>query len=151
LAWRRSKTTTADRAGQANSLAGQTNAEVAAFYTSLYKRTASIDGPPKLDAQVLATAIAVYVTNQTLAGTTAAAYGFQVTTGGLGAATFDVGESNRAAFGLSPTASTLMTVLDILLAAEEQDLLKSSSGLTITRLTQRFQDLRGCVLIEELH
>src|SRR5207249_6813540 len=102
----------------ANNLTGKSNAQVAAFYTSLFKRTSSVDGPPKVDAQALAVALAVYVTNQNLAGTTAAAYGFQVSAGGVGAATLDVGCGNRAAFGLSPTDSTTMTVLDILLAAD---------------------------------
>ncbi|MBI1916508.1 MAG: hypothetical protein HYS12_17505 [Planctomycetes bacterium] len=102
----------------ANNLAGKTNAQVAAFYTSLFKRTSSTNGPPKVDAQVLAVALAVYVTNQDLAGTTAVAYGFQVTADGVGAATFDVGSDNRVAFGLSSSDSTVMTVLDILLAAD---------------------------------
>ena len=51
----------------ANNLAGKTNAEVAAFYKTLFARTkcnAAGGGPPKMDAQVLATALAVYVTNQ---------------------------------------------------------------------------------------
>src|SRR5207253_2891136 len=58
-------------------LDGVTNAGVAAFYKGLFARTAQTapGGPPKVDAQVLATALAVYVTNQSLAGTTAAAYG----------------------------------------------------------------------------
>ncbi len=100
----------------ANNLTGKTNAQIAAFYVTLFKKTGGADGPPKLDAQVLATALAVYVTNQSLAGTTAAAFGFNVTATGLGAATFDVGNANRAAFGLSATQSTVMTVFDILLA-----------------------------------
>jgi hypothetical protein len=102
----------------ANNLAGKTNAQVAAFYTSLFLRTSSADGPPKVDAQVFAAALAVYVTNQELAGTTAAAFGFQVSADGVGAATFDVGAANRAAFGLAPTDSTVRTVLDLLLAVD---------------------------------
>jgi hypothetical protein len=98
-----------------NNLAGRTNAQVADLYTSLFARTSSADGPPKVDAQVLAVALAVYVTNQDLAGTTAAAYGFRVTAGGVGNATFNVG-SNGAAFGVANY--TTMTVLDLLLAAD---------------------------------
>src|SRR5207247_2343306 len=78
----------------ANNLAGKTNAQVAAFYKTLFARTAKTaagGGPAKMDAQVLATALAVYVTNQTLAGTTAAAYGFLVTENGVGTRTFNVG------------------------------------------------------------
>jgi uncharacterized delta-60 repeat protein len=101
----------------ANNLTGKSNADVAAFFTSLFKRTAqtSPGGPPKVDAQVLATALAVYVTNQNLAGTTAAAYGFQVTASGVGAATFNVG-TNGAAFGVAD--NTTLTVLDLLLATD---------------------------------
>ena len=99
----------------ANNLAGMTNEQVAGMFTSLFKRNATTApaGPPKLDAQVLATAFAVYVTNQSLAGTTASAYGFTVTANGVGAATVNVGE-NGAAFGVA-NGSTL-SVLDILLA-----------------------------------
>ena len=106
-----------DQAG-ANNLTGQINNQIAGFYTSLFKRTSSLNGPPKVDAQVFAVALAVYVTNQNLAGSAATAYGFQVTAGGVGTATFDVGTSNRTAFGLSPTDSTVMAVLDILLATD---------------------------------
>src|SRR5262249_12641542 len=88
----------------ANNLTGKTNDQIATLYVSLFKRTSAVYGPPKLDAQVLAVAPAVYVTNQNLAGATVAAYGFEVsTTGGLATSTYDVGDANRAAFGLSPT------------------------------------------------
>jgi hypothetical protein len=104
----------------ANRLAGMTNGQVAELYTSLFKRNGktSPGGPPKLDAQVMAVALAVYVTNQDLAGTTAASYGFLVTEHGVGVSTFDVGDRNRAAFGLSATDSTVLTVMDILLATD---------------------------------
>src|SRR5437762_11100534 len=62
----------------------------------------------------MATALAVYVTNQALAGTTATAYGFQVTATGLGTRTFNVG-SNGAAFGVANNSS--LSVMDLLLAA----------------------------------
>lgn len=104
-----------------NNLAGRTNAQVAAFYQSLFKRNGKdAEGPPKLDAQVLAVAFAVYVTNENLAATTAAAYGFRVTASGAGIATFDVRDARREAFGLTATDSTVMTVLDILLATDAQ-------------------------------
>src|SRR5439155_14928236 len=96
-------------------LDGMTNAGVAAFYKTLFARTTSSApaGPPKTDAQVLSTAFAVYVTNQTLAGTTAAAYGFQVSATGLGTRTFNVG-NNGAAFGAANNSS--LSVIDLLLA-----------------------------------
>jgi hypothetical protein len=105
-------------------LDGKTNAEVAGFYKTLFARTSKSapGGPPKTDAQVLATAFAVYVTNQTLAGTTAAAYGFQVSATGVGMRTFNVG-SNGAAFGV--TNSSSVTVLDLLLAVNS----RSRNGL----------------------
>jgi hypothetical protein len=102
----------------AHDLVGKTNSQVAALFVFLFKQTAATDGPPRLDAQVLASAFAVYVTNETLAGQTAAAYGFRVTAAGVGTSTFDVGSANGAAFGLSPTDSTVMTVLDLLLATD---------------------------------
>jgi len=105
----------------AHNLAGCTNAQVAAFYSSLFKYNGKDQGgPPKLDAQVLAVAFAVYVTNQNLAGTTAAAYGFRVTAEGVGIATFDVGATRREAFGLDATDPTVMTVLGILVATDAQ-------------------------------
>ena len=106
-------------AGSGN-LAGKTNAAVADVYTSLFKRNGKTTpgGPPKLDAQVLAVALAVYVTNENLAGTTAASYGFQVTAEGVGTCVFTVGDNNRQAFGLAPTDNNRLSVLDILLATD---------------------------------
>ncbi len=102
-------------AAGANNLTNKTNAQVAAFYTSLFQRNAknSPGGPPKVDAQVLATAFAVYVTNSALAGNVATNYGFSVGPTGLGYSTINVG-ANGAAFGLVNNSSA--TVLDLLLA-----------------------------------
>jgi hypothetical protein len=98
-------------------LDGKTNAEVAAFYKVLFGRTVHTapGGPPKTDAQVMATALAVYVTNQTLGGTAGVAYGFSVSETGLGTRTFNVG-SNGAAFGVAN--NTTATVMDLLLAVD---------------------------------
>lgn len=105
-------------------LDGLTNAGVASFYKTLFARNghSSPGGPPKTDAQVMATALAVYVTNQTLAGTTATAYGFQVTETGVGARTFNVG-NRGAAFGVANNSS--VSVLDLLLAVNA----RSHNGL----------------------
>ena len=99
-------------------LAGKTNAQVAGFYKQVFALNGNTApaGAPKTDAQVLATALAVYVTNQSLAGTTAASYGFRVTTYGLGAAGLTLG-GNGVAFGLSGTVS--VTVMDLLLAVND--------------------------------
>jgi hypothetical protein len=106
-------------AAGADNLAGKSNTEVANFMIALFNQTAhsAPPGPPKLDAQVLAVALAVYVTNENLAGTTAAAYGFQVSAQGVGAATFNVG-GNGAAFGVAN--NTTLTVLQILQATDAQ-------------------------------
>ena len=115
-------------AANPNDLTGMTNAEVAGFYKTLFKRKKrqtlqlGLTGPDKMDSQVLAAAIATYVTNENLAGTTAAAYGFLVTADGLGTATYNVG-SNGAAFGVADNAE--VTVLDLLLAVNDH----SSEGL----------------------
>jgi hypothetical protein len=96
-------------------LAGMTNGEIADYYVGLFKRTSRTapGGPPKVDAQALAVALAVYVTNESLAGTAAAAYGFTVTQNGVGSSTIDTGD-NGAAFGVAN--GTRITVLEILIA-----------------------------------
>jgi len=66
---------------------------------------------------VLATALAVYVTNRSLAGTAATSYGFLVTAGGVGARTFNVG-ANGAAFGVAD--NSLLTVTELLLAVNRR-------------------------------
>ncbi len=93
-------------AAEGNNLAGQTNAQVAAFFQLLFSDS-------KLEAQVLATALAVYVTNSTLAGNAAVGYGFTVSQYGAGVATFNVG-ARGSAFGLPD--HSIATVLDLLLA-----------------------------------
>jgi hypothetical protein len=114
-----------------NNLSGMTNGQVAELYKSLFKRTARTcpGGPPKLDAQVLATALAVYVTNENLAGTTAASYGFRVTDDGVGVSTIDISYLEQLVFGLDVPQEnhcwwwrgrTTVTVMDLLLATDER-------------------------------
>jgi MBG domain (YGX type)/SdrD B-like domain/Putative Ig domain len=98
-------------------LAGKSNAEVAAYYQGRFR----VQGQ-KLEAQVLATALAVYVTSENLAGTVAAAYGFRVSAEGVGSATFNVG-SRGEAFGVAD--NTEVTVLDLLRATDRM----SSGGV----------------------
>jgi hypothetical protein len=72
----------------------------------------------KLDAQVLATALAVYATNATLDNTAVAAnYGFVVSGDGVGTATVNVGSKGDAFGGAN---NTTMTVMDLLLATDNQ-------------------------------
>jgi hypothetical protein len=103
---------------------GLSNTEVAAFYKALFARNgqSSPGGPPKTDAQIMATALAVYVTNQSLAGNTAAAFGFQVTANGVGTRTFNVG-NRGAAFGVAN--NSFVSVMDLLLAVNA----RSHNGL----------------------
>ena len=109
-------------AGDSN-LAGKTNAQIADYYLTMFKAKAkqagkgAIAGPAKFDCQVMSTAFAVYVTNLSLAGTTAASYGFLVTQTGVGTATFNIGTCG-AAFGVANF--TNMRVLDILMATDDQ-------------------------------
>jgi len=100
-------------------VAGLTNAQVAAAFQQDFM----VKGP-KLDAQVMATALSVYVTNQTLAGTTATAYGFKVTQDGVGIATFNVGGNGAA---VAQANNTTMSVIDMLFALDA--LSKNDSGL----------------------
>jgi phage terminase small subunit len=93
-------------AGSANNLAGKTNAQVATYYQSLYANMAK-----KPEADALALALNTYVTNSSLAGNTAASYGFAVSSTGLGGSTANVGV-NGAAFGIND--NTVMTITELL-------------------------------------
>src|SRR5207249_3433205 len=98
---------------EGNNLRGTSNAFVAALFQSDFL----VHGV-KLDAQVLATALSVYVTNATLDSTQVAAqYGFTVSGNGVGTATVNVG-SNGDAFGVAN--NTIVSVLDLLLATNDQ-------------------------------
>lgn len=101
----------------ANNLTGKTNTQIAAYYQMLF----AIKGQ-KLQAQVLAAAFAVYVTDSDLAGSNASRYGFEVSSAGTGAALFNVGSSG-AAFGVEN--NTEMTVFAILKATNA----RSSAGV----------------------
>ena len=89
------------------------NAEVAAFFRTLFAKTGM-----KLDAQVLATALAVYVTDVDLAGGYyGSRYGFTVKTSGVAADLFNIGNT-AAAFNAANFSTVsngaLLTVMDIL-------------------------------------
>jgi hypothetical protein len=89
------------------------NASVAEFFRSRF-----VLKDQRLDAQVLATGPTVYVTDGTLDGTgVGAQYGFTVGGNGVATATVNVG-TNGAAFGVAD--NTVMTVMDVLLAADAQ-------------------------------
>ncbi|MCA9012621.1 MAG: hypothetical protein KDB01_22875, partial [Planctomycetaceae bacterium] len=134
-------------AGVSN-LTGKTNTQVAAFYVSLFKRNGQTApaGPPKTDAQVLATALAVYVTNSSLAGNVAAAYGFEVSANGVGSATFNV-TTNGAAFGV--TNGSTVTVMDLILAVNTRTrrglLFDLDDSGTISNAERSFREMANSV------
>lgn len=96
----------------ASNLAGKTNAEVAATYQQRFM----VNGQ-KLDGQVMATALAVYVTTESLAGNVATVYGFRVTQAGTGTTTINVQDCGAAA-GVAD--NTMLSIFDILRAADQQ-------------------------------
>jgi hypothetical protein len=72
-------------------VSGLTNAEVAALFQALYRRPG-----PRLEAEMLATALNLYASTQSLGGAAGAAFGFAVSDTGLGASTYDLGVSGTA-------------------------------------------------------
>jgi hypothetical protein len=95
-----------------SNLFGDTNAQVASYYQYLFSLPS-----PTVEAQVLATALNVYATTQSLGGTAGQAYGFTITATGLGADSYNVG-SDGAAFGV-PNKTTL-NVYQLLKAVDRQ-------------------------------
>jgi MBG domain (YGX type) len=95
-----------------NNLFGNTNLQVAAFYLTQF----SLHGP-KVEAEVLATALNVYATTLSLGGTAASAYGFTVSATGLGARSFNVGVDG-AAVGVANNTS--LNVFEMLKAVNQR-------------------------------
>jgi hypothetical protein len=101
-----------------NNLVGKSNAFIAALFQTDFQQK------DKLDAQVLATALSVYVTNATLDpldptthANAATQHGFTVSGDGVGTATVNVG-SDAAAFGVAN--NTTLRVMDLLFATDAQ-------------------------------
>jgi hypothetical protein len=117
-------------ADQDMDLRDKSNAEIAEIFQYLHKRnrkTAAAGGPPKLDAQVLALALATYVTSESLAGgNVAASYGFSTSADGIAYTQFNVLETLSAQeaddLGLTEVmdGSGNVTILDLLLATDRQ-------------------------------
>lgn len=88
-------------------LGGKTNAQVAAYFQSIFQ----VKGQ-KTSAQILAAALAAYVTNTSLAGGNyAGKYGFNLSASGTGMKTFNVG-GNGTSIGLQNNMS--YTILQLL-------------------------------------
>jgi hypothetical protein len=85
---------------------------VAAFYLTQFDLAG-----PKVEAQVLATALSVYATTSSLGGTAGVAYGFTVSAAGLGARGYNVGGAG-AAFGVANDSA--LTVSQLLQAVDQQ-------------------------------
>jgi hypothetical protein len=95
-----------------NNLTGATNAQVAAKFLQFF----GVSGQ-KTDAQIMAGALAVYVTDSDLAGTAAVGYGFTVTSSGTGAKLYNVG-SYGSEIGLVDNQS--YTIFQLLQQANKQ-------------------------------
>ena len=119
-------------------LAGKSDAYIAETFVYLHQRNKKTmienGGVPKVDAQVLAAALAVYVTSENLAGTVAQDYGFTTSADGIGYAAFNVLDvltlEEAEKLGLSVAngnldASGNATIIDILAATD----VKATLGL----------------------
>ena len=94
-------------AHSSNNMAGKSNTTVAALFLTFFG-----EGGQKTDAQILAGALASYVTSSTLTGSTkSVGFGFNNSPGGTGAKGINVG-SNGTAIGLSN--NTVYSVLQLL-------------------------------------
>ncbi len=93
-----------------NNLANKTNTQVAATFKTRF----AANGGPKLEAQMMAVALATYATSSTLAGGNfAASYGFNMSSGGTGTRIMSVG-SNGSTFGVANNTNlTVMQYLQI--------------------------------------
>jgi len=107
----------------AHGLSELTNTEVADVYSRIFRREKKeavqlgLDGPVRTDAQTFATALAVCVTNFTLAGNTVTDHGFLITANGVGNPAFNAGD-NGEVFGVSDGSD--VTVPDLLLATDDR-------------------------------
>src|SRR5262249_1044002 len=97
----------------------------AAIYQSLLAMPGS-----NLEAELLATALNIYATTQSLGGSTGQAYGFTVTATGLGANSFNVG-ADGAAVGV-PNNSTL-NVYELLKAVDPQTVFGYNGDTTLQK------------------
>jgi hypothetical protein len=93
-----------------NNLAGKSNAQVAAYFQSLFNQGGT-------QAQVLAVALNVYATTTSLGGNAGASYGFTVSATGLGARSFNLGQDG-AAFGVANNST--LSVYALLAAVNKQ-------------------------------
>ncbi len=104
-------------AGSANNLHGKTNAQIAAAYSAKFA-----NNNLRTETQIFATALSVYVTSSNLSGGNyAAAYGFTVSSGGIGSRLFNVDIAGSA---LGVSNNSTQSIMDILKKANG----KASNG-----------------------
>jgi hypothetical protein len=119
-----------------NDLIGKSNAQVAAYFQTLFGL-----GGNQAQAQVLAVALNVYATTSALGGTAGVAYGFTVSAVGLGAYSYSVGKDG-AAFGVANNST--LDVYQLLLAVNK----KAVNGVLYngnTSLQAQCADLLGAL------
>ncbi|MFI5380423.1 MAG: beta strand repeat-containing protein, partial [Tepidisphaerales bacterium] len=125
----------------ANNLSGDTNTTVAALFKSFYKNNTHCGA----DAQVMATALNVYASTLSLGGAVAdtAQYGFDATTGGLGAAEFNVG-NNGAAFNVANNSTlTVSQMLAVANAKSTNDVLYNNVTSLLQMAYNMFSQVNG--------
>jgi hypothetical protein len=94
-----------------NGSGGDNAAEVASFYKNEFFLK-KLQGTCKVDAQFMATALAVFFTSSNLSGgSVAAGYGFNVTATGIGTSVVNVGSSGAAFNVANNTNMTIMALL----------------------------------------
>ena len=93
-------------AGSADNLTGKSNRDVASYYIKLLGKSS-----PKLQAQIMATALNVYVTDIDLGGTAGARYRFNISSLGTGVKSFNVGPYGSAIGLLNDTSYTVLELL----------------------------------------
>ncbi len=87
-----------------NDMTNKSNATVASLFSTLF-------GSDKTGAQIMAGALASYVTSSTLAGTTATSYGFNSSVSGTGGKVYNVGSNGSSIDLVNNTNYTVMQLL----------------------------------------
>jgi hypothetical protein len=117
-------------------LAGQSNSNVAAYFLSLFNVTGQ-----KAYAQVLATALAVYTTTTSLnsgsAGQSLAkGFGFTLSSSGTGAGKFTVPSADWAAFNITSSSGSTLTINQLLQLANKNAKAGILNGGNTTLITE---------------
>lgn len=114
---------------------GKTNTQVAAIFKSAFQNR-------KLEAQAMAIALAIYVTDSDLAGQTAKSYGFKVSSAGTGAATINVGSQGSALGFANNSTQSVWNILKAVDARTSNGVIQGSTSVksTINTLLTRINE-----------